>query len=82
MVSSASHDWPQRMRRRQASEYLAVEHGVTLSPATLATLAVTGGGPAFRKDGRFPVYDREHLDAYAAERLGPLRRTTRHQQVA
>ena len=68
--------WPDRMRRRQASEYLAAQHGVSLSPATLAKLAVNGQGPAFRKDGPFPVYERDDLDAYAVERLGPLRRTT------
>jgi len=74
--------WPDRMRRRQASEYLAAQHGVSLSPATLAKLAITGAGPAFRRDGRFPLYERQHLDAFAVQRLGPLRRTTRDQHIA
>jgi hypothetical protein len=64
------------MRRKVASEYLLEEHGVSLSPATLAKLAVQGGGPAFRKDGPFPLYDQPVLDEYAVARLGPLRAST------
>lgn len=71
-----SRKWPLRMRRSEASQYLQDQHGVRLAHATLAKLAVVGGGPPFRLDGRFPVYDREALDAYASERLGPLRRST------
>ena len=37
-----SRKWPQRMRRKMASEYLLDEHGVSLSPATLAKLASIG----------------------------------------
>jgi hypothetical protein len=70
------------MRRKLASEYLAAEHGVTLSPATLAKLAVTGGGPAFRKDGPYPIYERRHLDVFAVQRLGPLHQTTGDHQTA
>jgi hypothetical protein len=64
------------MRRREASDYLDKEHGVRLAPSTLAKLAVVGGGPRFRSDGRFPVYERSELDAFAAARLGPLRAST------
>jgi hypothetical protein len=64
------------MRRKQASEYLFQEHGVSLSPATLAKLAVVGGGPSFRKDGPFPLYERSGLDIFATARLGPLRAST------
>ena len=72
-IGTTSRRW---QRRNEASEYLREEHGVQLSPATLAKLAVIGGGPPFRLDGRFPVYDRDDLDIYAIERLGPLRRST------
>jgi hypothetical protein len=72
----ARHPWPARLRRKQASEYLRQRHGITLSPATLAKLAVVGGGPAFRKDGPFPLYEPDVLDAFAAARLGPLRAST------
>lgn len=75
-VGSTSRNWPCRMRRKMASAYLFEVHGVQLSPATLAKLAVIGGGPPFRLDGRFPLHDREDLDAYATARLGPLRRNT------
>lgn len=68
--------WPARMRRKMASDYLLAEHGVQLSPATMAKQAVVGGGCPYRRDGRYPVYDRVDLDAYAVERLGPLRRST------
>lgn len=64
------------MRRKMASEYLLEEHGVSLSPATLAKLAVVGGSPPFFKDGPFPIYDRENLDAFAIARLGRLRIST------
>jgi hypothetical protein len=70
------------MRRKMASEYLLEVHGVSLSPATLAKLAVTGRSPPFWKDGPFPLYGREHLDAFAEERLGHLRRHTSDTQAA
>lgn len=76
IIEKISASWPNRMRRREASQYLQEQHGIRLAHATLAKLAVVGGGPPFRLDGRFPVYDRQALDTYAAERLGPLRRST------
>jgi hypothetical protein len=82
-IGIASRHWPMRMRRKVASEYLLEEHGVSLSPATLAKLAVLGGGPAFRKDGPFPIYERVELDTFAIGRLGTLRHSTSdHQQAA
>ena len=81
-IGITSRHWPARMRRKVASEYLAEEHGVSLSPATLAKLAVLGGGPAFRKDGPFPVYERTNLDTFATVRLGPLRTSTSDQLQA
>ena len=73
--------WPHRLRRREASAYLAAVHGIRLGPNTLAKLAVTGGGPRYRLDGRYPLYERPELDAFAAARLGPLRTSTRDRQV-
>lgn len=75
-TTNPRHLWPVRVRRRQASDYLRERHGITLSPATLAKLAVVGGGPPFRKDGPFPLYDIDSLDVFAAARLGPLRAST------
>jgi hypothetical protein len=64
------------LRRVEASEYLGLVHGITLAPATLARLACHGGGPAFHKAGRWPLYPREELDRWAGERLGGLKRST------
>ena len=50
--------------------------GVQLTPATLAKLAVTGGGPDFQYDGRFPVTSPEQADDFASKRLGPVLRST------
>jgi len=61
--------------RKRAAELLA-EMGLPCPPATLATLAVRGGGPPFLKFGRHVLYDREALLAWAQARLSPPRRTT------
>ena len=68
--------WPSRMRRSLASQYLNEVHCVKLAPVTLAKLASIGGGPKFWKDGKFPLYAVEHLDEFAAARLGRLRAST------
>jgi hypothetical protein len=81
-IGDTPHNWPARMRRNVASEYLREVHGVSLSPATLAKLAVIGGGPRFRRDGRFPLYDPPELDTYAVARLGPLCSSTSELQAA
>lgn len=75
-IGTTSRKWPARMRRNTASEYLLEVHGVQLSTATLAKLAVIGGGPGFRCDGRFPIYDQPVLDEFAVARLGPIRKST------
>ena len=41
---------------------------VGLSPATLETMRIRGGGPLFVKLGRRVVYRRKHLDAWLDER--------------
>lgn len=60
------------LRRREASEYLKENWGVSLGPNTLAKLAVQGGGPPFQKDGPFPIYTTSNLDAFAEARLSPV----------
>jgi len=42
----------------------------------LAKLAVVGGGPIYRKAGRFPLYAVEDLDIWARSRIGTPRRST------
>jgi len=49
-------------RRTDASNYLKVNYALQVSTAYLAKLAVVGGGPAFHKAGRWPIYTRAALD--------------------
>jgi hypothetical protein len=66
----------QYLRRREASDYLREQHGICRAPATLAKLAVTGGGPRFRHVGRVPIYPVAELDAYAAAITSALKCST------
>lgn len=63
------HSDTRYLRRDEASEYIASKWGVPAAKNTLAKLAVTGGGPAFYKFGRIPLYLPADLDAWATERL-------------
>jgi hypothetical protein len=56
------------LRRDQAADYLQQRYGAYTSE-TLAKLACVGGGPKFRKMGRFPVYTRVDLDDWALARM-------------
>lgn len=58
-------------RREEAAIYIEENFGFSVSPRTLANYAVSGGGPAFRKAGRIPLYAAEDLDAWATQRIGP-----------
>ena len=60
-----------RLRRVEASRYLLENWGIRRTPKTLAKLAVTGGGPVFEKDGRFPLYTEPRLDDWARAQLSP-----------
>ena len=64
------------LSRKEASEYLLEQHGIRRSPGTLAKLASVGGGPAFRKAGRIPIYDPPLLDEWAAEITSRVVRST------
>jgi hypothetical protein len=64
------------LRRKAASEYLNQNHGVQRATSTLAKLAVVGGGPVFRRDGRVPLYSTDDLDLWAASLLSQPMRTT------
>ena len=71
-------NWPIRLRRAQASQYLEEVHGYLIAPSTLAQMAVQGRGPPYEKWGAFPYYLPETLDYWAAERLAqPPRRRAR-----
>lgn len=64
------------LRRSDAAHYVRSTWGIPCSPKWLAKLAVVGGGPIFRKAGRFPLYQSDDLDAWAEARIGAPRRST------
>jgi hypothetical protein len=64
------------LRRKAASDYLRETYGISRAVSTLAKLAVTGGGPPFRRDGRLPLYSPDDLDAWAQTVLSAMMRTT------
>ena len=64
------------LRRAAAAHYVRETWGIPCSSKWLAKLAVTGGGPLYRKAGRFPVYTFDDLDIWAEGRLGSRRRST------
>jgi hypothetical protein len=47
---------PRYRRRADAARYIRETWGLPCSSSWLAKLAVVGGGPIFRKAGRFPIY--------------------------
>jgi hypothetical protein len=65
------------LRRTAASIYLDQTYGLHRAPATLAKLAVIGGGPEFQRIGRVPFYSPESLDEWVASKLSaPMRSTS------
>lgn len=65
------------LRRAAAAEYIREKWGFPCSSKWLAKLAVIGGGPIFRKAGRFPMYTPADLDAWAEARIGsPIQSTS------
>mgnify|MGYP001269081233 CR=1 FL=1 len=68
--------WPPRLRRPDASKYLQQEHGIQRAPATLAKLAVIGGGPVHEVVGRTPYYKPTDLDVWVLAQLKRRRSTS------
>ena len=66
----------QFLRRSEAAAYVTQRYGFPCSPQWLAQLAVIGGGPVFRKAGRYPIYAPDELDRWAEARIGPPHRST------
>jgi hypothetical protein len=64
------------LRRADAARYIREAYGIPCVATTLAKYASIGGGPAFRKAGKFPIYSRSDLDAWAEQRFGELVRST------
>jgi hypothetical protein len=67
------------LRRKDASAYLLATWGLKRSPNYLAKLAVVGGGPAFHKGGRDPLYAPSDLDGWATDIIGPRMHSTSDQ---
>jgi len=60
------------LRRAEAAEHIQQKWGYPCSPRTLAKYAVVGGGPPFRKAGRYPLYHPDDLDAWVDGKLSVL----------
>jgi hypothetical protein len=68
---------PRYMLRADAAPYLRETYGIRCVAQTLAKYACTGAGAAFRKAGKFPIYSRDDLDAWASSRLSePMQSTS------
>jgi hypothetical protein len=65
-----------RLNRSDAARYLVETWQIPCSVATLAKLAVIGGGPEFRKAGRTPLYPQDGLDSYAQSKMSRRVRST------
>jgi hypothetical protein len=60
------------LRRTEAARYVHETWGYPCSPKTLAKYAVIGGGPRFRKAGRYPLYHPDDLDGWVGEKLSDV----------
>lgn len=61
--------------REQAADYLTSQ-GLPVAKTTLQKLATVGGGPVYRRFGKFAVYLTDDLDAWAAQKLSAPRCST------
>jgi hypothetical protein len=68
-------DTPTYLRRAQAADYVRSRWGIPCSQAHLNKLASLGGGPVFRRAGRWPLYIAADLDAWAEVKItGPVQK--------
>jgi hypothetical protein len=68
---------PETLLRRGDAAHALREAGFPIARATLATLASRGGGPAYRRFGRVPLYKWSDLLYWAQSRLSaPMRSTS------
>lgn len=67
---------PNFLRRTEAAQHIREVWGLPCQPKTLAKLAVVGGGPIYRKAGRFPLYLPADLDTWAEARISAPRLST------
>jgi hypothetical protein len=65
-------DDPEQLLTREATAEALTAVGFPTTPATLATKASRGGGPAFRKFGPRPLYRWADALGWARSKLGPV----------
>ena len=77
-------EFPQYLRRPQASQYLESVWGLTYAPSTISKLCCLGVGPETHHAGRVALHTPESLDEFARSRIrGPVRKTeSRHEASA
>jgi len=71
-MTTASLEPSRLLRRTEAAQYVHEKWGYPCSPNTLAKYAVIGGGPRFRKAGRYPLYHPDDLDRWVRDKLSDL----------
>jgi hypothetical protein len=62
---------PETLLTREATAAALTESGFPVASTTLATKATRGGGPAFQKFGKRPLYRWADVLAWARSKLGP-----------
>ncbi len=75
-MNSTSRGPSRLLRRVEAAKHIHDTWGYPCSPKTLAKYAVIGGGPRFRKAGRFPLYHPDDLDDWVNGKLSGLTTST------
>ncbi|MBP7253934.1 MAG: DNA-binding protein [Alphaproteobacteria bacterium] len=63
------------VNREQAADYLTGQ-GLPVAKTTLQKLATVGGGPAYRRFGKYAVYLTDDLDSWAEQKLSPPRHSS------
>lgn len=61
---------------RQQAAAIVQSMGIPCAVSTLEAYATRGGGPAFQKFGRRPLYTRDALEAWVQSRLSAPRTNT------
>lgn len=75
MTSSVTDDPNRLLRREQLAEALTAR-GYRITAATLKSMATRGGGPPFRKFGKWVSYEWGPSLKWAESRLSPPRHST------
>jgi len=63
-------------RRAEAAQFLRERFAIPSSSQQLAKLAVIGGGPAYHKFSRYPIYREVDLVDWVNAKLGKSRHST------